>query len=73
MAVEAPQHIDVATAPGVNRIDHFVIPVNDLWQCYEFYRDVLGANAYQFARRRARARQGTVSQIAPLRDATVRA
>jgi catechol-2,3-dioxygenase len=45
VAVEAPHHAEVATVPGVNRIDHFVIPVNDLWRCHEFYRDILGANA----------------------------
>jgi catechol 2,3-dioxygenase-like lactoylglutathione lyase family enzyme len=35
--------------PGVNRIDHFVVQVNDLWRSYEFYRDVLGASVYQLA------------------------
>jgi catechol 2,3-dioxygenase-like lactoylglutathione lyase family enzyme len=49
MAVEAPQQVADSTAPGVNRIDHFVIQVNDLWRSYEFYRDLLGAGVYQFA------------------------
>jgi len=40
----APAH-----ASGVNRIDHFVVEVNDLWRSYEFYRDILGAEAYQVA------------------------
>jgi catechol 2,3-dioxygenase-like lactoylglutathione lyase family enzyme len=34
---------------GVNRIDHYVIQVNDLWRAYQFYHELLGAKAYQIA------------------------
>jgi catechol 2,3-dioxygenase-like lactoylglutathione lyase family enzyme len=45
----AATHEPTTSAPGVTRIDHFVIQVNDLWRAYEFYRDVLGAEADQIA------------------------
>lgn len=35
--------------PSVNRIDHFVLQVNDVWRAFEFYRDLLGAKVDHMA------------------------
>ena len=43
MAVHVAEQSNVVAVAAVNRIDHYVIQVNDLWRSFEFYRDVLGA------------------------------